>query len=342
MLHEQNNINIYELWKVMLIVPNEKIKISNFTSDIYVTLQLIKLEIILIIYEWKTVERYFKKTVRILKQKKMSTSGSGGGSGGGGSSGGGSGGGSSGSGSGGGSGNKSLIGYLEIFEPERDNFTDWYELYENFINHNGIATDVEKIRILLMYMSKESSTKVIQACKPNKAVELSLQVVKDKCNVVFGTEFNEITLGIKFMEAKQEKGESMADYGVRIQDLANRYKFNENDLDKNLRSKFVGGLRDPAVKNTLQSALHSKLLNSFADVYNHAVNMEQFSYQNNCDKSQVCQINNKKKFQHKKKYKKGYNNNNNKKNFDNKNKKLKCYVCGYSNHLAKYCFHRKG
>jgi Zinc knuckle len=199
--------------------------------------------------------------------EKGGTGGSGGGTGGGSGGVGGSGGSG---GAGGGAGiTRSLVDSMENFVIGED-FAEYLDRFNNYIELNRVADDIYKIRLLTNLMGPAASSKVSKACKPRTPTEYTYELLVKKCKTIFCGEKWSIAEHFKFNNRNQEDGESASDFSIELQALAENCSFGDF-LDTALRDRFVAGLRDGAIKAKILNDAKNK---PFDDIVKMAIASE--------------------------------------------------------------------
>lgn len=233
---------------------------------------------------------------------------------------------------------KKLSGHLEPFDPTNDDFENWISLFDVYCIHNGIdKDDKSKIEALVMNIGKESAMKINQAVQPDTVYKKSFADILNLCNLIFGITTTPVDLRINFMSTIQERDESVAVFGLKLQGLASRCKFHKDDLDLNLISKFIGGLCDKNLANDIKSLIISKILVDFKQTFEYAINKlkatsSTVSHINNRNwKPKNSSNNTSKKFQP----------NNNKHKWNKSKQFKKCTYCKKLGHNYDECYYAK-
>jgi hypothetical protein len=157
------------------------------------------------------------------------------------------------------------MGKMESYEVG-SNFDDYMALTNNFFELNQVTDDQMKVRILVNQIGSAASAKIIKAVKPKQFNELSFRELISLCESIFNVQRNTIVEHFKFNERQQQVGESLADFALELQALAEHCKFGEF-YDTALRDKFVSGLRNKETKKVLLTLSDSE---KFAEIVESA------------------------------------------------------------------------
>ena len=161
--------------------------------------------------------------------------------------------------------NNRLMGKLEAYVLG-DNFDDYLFLVNNFFHLNGLKDDKLKVRLLINQIGGTASNKIIKAVKPQTIEELNYADLLKICKSIFMVERNTIVEHFKFNMRQQNEGESLSDFALELQDLAQHCAF-EKFYDTALRDKFIAGIRSKETKKVLLTLSGKK---KFAEVVEDA------------------------------------------------------------------------
>lgn len=89
-------------------------------------------------------------------------------------------------------------------------------------------------------MGMANAKKLTKACKPKKIIELTYEQVVDKCMNIFESKIDEIAANNQFYTT-QQGADSINEYAIKFQTVAQNCKFSDAELDKNLKNKFISG-----------------------------------------------------------------------------------------------------
>lgn len=142
-----------------------------------------------------------------------------------------------------------LEGKLDPYVPG-DPFDDYLEQVDNYFELNKLDDDERKVRLLINLIGPVASGKVIKSFKPDKYNTKTYKEVIDQCKKLFIGERNPIVEHFKFNERNQKEGETIDDFAIELQSLADTCVF-DNFLDTALRDRFISGLRDMEIKKEL-------------------------------------------------------------------------------------------
>ena len=131
-----------------------------------------------------------------------------------------------------------------------DNFDDYLVLVSNFFHLNALKDDKLKVRLLINQIGGTASNKIIKAVKPKTIEELDYGNLMKICKSIFLVERNTIVEHFKFNMRQQNEGESLSDFALELQDLAQHCDF-DKFYDTALRDKFIAGIRSKETKKVL-------------------------------------------------------------------------------------------
>jgi hypothetical protein len=111
--------------------------------------------------------------------------------------------------------------FFGIMEPYLlgEDFMAYLERFGNYLDLNNVADGVFKIRLLT------ASQKLYNSCKPKMPKDFTYQQIVDKCKAIFcGVKYT-VAEHYKFNNRHQHEGESVSDYGIELQAIAENCKF---------------------------------------------------------------------------------------------------------------------
>ena len=110
----------------------------------------------------------------------------------------------------------------------------------------------QKAKQFCLVQLEKKSTVLEGLCTPQKPSEKSLEEILQLLLEHFKPKHLEVTESFKFYDAKQEEGESISNFLVRLKHLTSTCEFG-SFLKKALRDKFVCGLKDDKIQEKLLS-----------------------------------------------------------------------------------------
>jgi hypothetical protein len=146
-------------------------------------------------------------------------------------------------------GSKVLLGTCENYVLD-SNFDNYLEGLKNYFALNKITEDEMKVRLLINLIGTEASAKIIKALKPKVFTDFKYSELVKVCEDLFGVQRNSIVEHYKFNNRFQKEGESLGDFAIECQALAEFCEFGEF-LDTALRDRFVAGIRNNKTKKVL-------------------------------------------------------------------------------------------
>lgn len=136
--------------------------------------------------------------------------------------------------------NKCLIGTIQPFDPDQDEWAMYCELLGHYFMANAIADDRRQCAILLSVIGMETYKRLRTVLAPAKPADLTFRQLCDRLAQHYApvVVFRERCL---FYEATREAGESVRQYYGRLTRLADRCAFDES-LETKIVDRFVTGL----------------------------------------------------------------------------------------------------
>jgi RNase H-like domain found in reverse transcriptase/Reverse transcriptase (RNA-dependent DNA polymerase)/Integrase zinc binding domain/Integrase core domain len=144
---------------------------------------------------------------------------------------------------------KQMVGSLEPYILE-NNFDDYLAGVTNYFALNEISDDLFKVRLLINKIGTEASAKIMKAVKPKSFTDYKFDEIVKLCKNLFGIQRNSIVEHFKLNNRNQKEGESLSDFALELQSLAEYCEFG-NFLDVALRDRFVAGVRSTRTKKVL-------------------------------------------------------------------------------------------
>ena len=96
---------------------------------------------------------------------------------------------------------------------------------------------------MLHLIGPVTSAKITKVCKPGNVVDLMYNLFEAKCKSLFKGEKNTIVEHYKFNNRRQQNGETLSDFSIELQSLAENCNFG-TFYDTALRERFVAGIND--------------------------------------------------------------------------------------------------
>lgn len=131
-----------------------------------------------------------------------------------------------------------------------DDFEVWIERLNNYFDINKITDDDFKGKLLMNVIGATASAKVSKSFKPKKFTDYNYKEIEAKCKKLFVGEKSTMVEQHKFHSRSQKEGESISDFAVELQALAEHCNF-DNHLDHALRGRFVTGLGNKKIMQHL-------------------------------------------------------------------------------------------
>ena len=154
-----------------------------------------------------------------------------------------------------------VFGSISEFSYNAESFTEWVERLEQWFIANDITTAAKK-RALFLSNIGARGYKLVRSLSQNEPTNKSYDELKKLMLDHIHPKPNEIAQRYVFYKRDRRSGESVKDYVAELRKLSEHCKFADN-LEDNLRDKFVCGLNDEKVQQkllatanlTLQSAV---------------------------------------------------------------------------------------
>lgn len=143
-----------------------------------------------------------------------------------------------------------VIGHVEAFQPEVDDWEQYTERLEQYFVANGIESEEKKLAVFLTVMGARTYGLLSDLLAPVKPATKSyadlVQVLKAHLKpkpLIIAERFH-------FHQRMQEDGETVATYLAALRRLADKCEYG-NHLSQALRDRFVCGLRREAIQRKL-------------------------------------------------------------------------------------------
>lgn len=166
-----------------------------------------------------------------------------------------------------------VIGSIEIFNFDEDNFSEYLERFEYIFTVNGITDDNKKIALVMSMAGKEFYSKVTAIIIPKKPSEYTYANLMKELKKHFSPKTNLRYERYKFMSRQLGEHESLTDFIVDLKFLADTCDY-KDALDQILCDKFIWSLRDSSMQKKLIDEPISK---SFSEISTIALTMEMVS-----------------------------------------------------------------
>ena len=142
-----------------------------------------------------------------------------------------------------------MFGHIDAFGFEADDITEWIERLEQWFVANDIE-DVTRKRALLLSNIGARGYKLARSLSQNDPTSKTYSELKKLLLDHINPKPNEISQRFVFYRRDRRSGESVKDYVAQLRKLSEHCNF-ANNLEENLRDKFVCGLNDAPVQQKL-------------------------------------------------------------------------------------------
>ncbi|XP_055684242.1 uncharacterized protein LOC129796641 isoform X1 [Lutzomyia longipalpis] len=167
-------------------------------------------------------------------------------------------------------GHSSSFGSIEPYiHDEGDDFEEYLERMESFLDTNRITDSVRKRDVFITFAGKEIYKALKAAIQPRKVRELTYKEMTQVLTNKYARKKSRIGQRFKFHNRVQAEGESIEDFAQDLQFLAQSCEYG-NALDESLRDRFVCGLRNTRIQTKLIDDDQA----TFDQVLRTALNME--------------------------------------------------------------------
>ena len=143
----------------------------------------------------------------------------------------------------------SVIGSLEPFDPEIDNWLSYIERLEQFFDVNSIA-DEKKVATLLTVIGKKAYDLLRNLLAPEKPATKGYDSLVRTMKTHLDPQPLVIAQRFKFHQRSQKSGESIAQFVAELRKCAEHCDF-QNKLDETIRDRLVCGLRNETIQKRL-------------------------------------------------------------------------------------------
>ena len=141
-----------------------------------------------------------------------------------------------------------LIGSVERFDINSDNWLEYVERVEQYFIANEIEAEAKKKGILLTVIGGEAYTLLRSLTEPHSPSQKTYQQIVDILKNHLNPKPIVIAERWKFYQRCQNEGEALKDYLAELRRLSRHCKF-EVFLDEAIRDKFVCGMLNPEFAN---------------------------------------------------------------------------------------------
>ncbi|XP_046383408.1 uncharacterized protein LOC124153987 [Ischnura elegans] len=144
----------------------------------------------------------------------------------------------------------SLIGRMDPFDPEKEDFSSYAERFEQFFLLNGISQSSVQVPLFITFCGASTYTLLKNILFPKKPYEQPFEVLLSTLKAHFAPKRLTISERYKFYSRSQLVGESVKEFIIALKKLAEFCEFGDF-LNDALRDRLVCGLESTVVRQRL-------------------------------------------------------------------------------------------
>lgn len=145
-----------------------------------------------------------------------------------------------------------VLGRIEEFDPDKEEWSIYVERLQHFFQANGIAEEDKKRAVLLSVMGAGAYKLVRSLVAPAKPGKKSFKVLTEVMEKHYNPIPSEIVQRYKFHTRFRQPSESVSTFVSELRSIAEHCKFGET-LEAMLRDRLVCGISDDAIQRRLLS-----------------------------------------------------------------------------------------
>lgn len=166
-----------------------------------------------------------------------------------------------------------VVGNMEIFNFDEDNFSEYLERFQYIFTVNGIVDEKMKTALVMSMAGKEFHSKVTSLIMPKKPADYKYEELMEELKKHFSPKTNIRYERYKFMSRQFGDHETLTDFIVDLKFLADSCGYGDF-LDSALSDKLIWSLRDSGMQRKL---LDEPISKSFSEICTIALTMEMVS-----------------------------------------------------------------
>lgn len=166
-----------------------------------------------------------------------------------------------------------VVGNMEIFNFDEDNFSEYLERFQYIFTVNGIVDEKLKTALVMSMAGKEFHSKVTSLIMPKKPSDYKYDELMEELKKHFSPKTNIRYERYKFMSRQFGDHETLTDFIVDLKFLADSCGYGDF-LDSALSDKLIWSLRDSGMQRKL---LDEPISKSFSEICTIALTMEMVS-----------------------------------------------------------------
>lgn len=141
-----------------------------------------------------------------------------------------------------------VIGQVEAFQPEQDDWEQYTERLEQYFVANGITEGAKKLAVFLTVIGVKAYALLSDLLAPDKPATKSYTELVEVLKTHLKPKRLVLAERFRFHQRMQEEGETVAAYMAALRRLADKCEYGTH-LSQALRDRLVCGLRDEEVAN---------------------------------------------------------------------------------------------
>lgn len=143
-----------------------------------------------------------------------------------------------------------MLGEIGAYEPNVEEWPNYVERFEGFLDANGITEDGKKRSVFIAVVGPKSYNLLRNLVAPTKPSEKTLADLLAALSNHYNPTPSEVMQRFRFNTRTRKEGESVADYLAALRHLAEFCNFGDT-LEKMLRDRLVCGINDEHTQKKL-------------------------------------------------------------------------------------------
>ena len=151
-----------------------------------------------------------------------------------------------------------VYGQIGNFDPQVEDWTEYAERLDLFMEANGIRAEAKKRTIFLASIGPSVYKILRNLLAPAKPAEVEYTTLRDTVQQHYSPKPSEIIQRFKFNSRMRKSGESVADFLAELRALATNCNYGDT-LDMMLRDRFVCGIENKSMQKKMLTESHLTL-----------------------------------------------------------------------------------